>query len=85
VRSDKKAAEIEPPAVRPQDRYSCSDRRLFGYLDRGVELNVTLLDKSVMRGTVLWFGRYEFGLKLRTDGEVTVFRHALRDVSPAET
>jgi sRNA-binding regulator protein Hfq len=85
VRSDKKASDTEAPAVRPQDRYSCSDRRLFGYLDRGVELNITLLDKSVMRGTVVWFGRYEFGLKLRTDGEVTVFRHALRDVSPAES
>lgn len=86
VRVDKKAAsDAEPPAVRPQDRYSCSDRRLFGYLDRGVELNVTLLDRSVMKGVVTWFGRYEFGLKLRSDGEVTIFRHALRDVSPAES
>lgn len=86
VRSEKKAsAPPETPAVRPQDRYSCSDRRLFGYLDRGVELNVTLLDKTVIRGTVAWFGRYEFGMKLRTDGEITVFRHALRDVSPAES
>jgi len=84
VKSDKKAAaSAEAPATRPQDRYSCSDRRLFGYLDRGVELNVTLLDGEVFRGNLLWFGRYEFGFKLRSDAEITVFRHALRDVSPA--
>jgi sRNA-binding regulator protein Hfq len=83
IRSDKKAGEPEAPAPRPQDRYSCSDRRLFGYLDRDVELNVTLLDGEILRGHLQWFGRYEFGFKLRSDAVVTVFRHALRDVSPA--
>ncbi|MEQ1501192.1 MAG: hypothetical protein ABMB14_03130, partial [Myxococcota bacterium] len=86
VRLDKKfVPEGIGPAVRPQDRYSCSDRRLFSYLDRAVELNVALLSGEVIRGTLTWFGRYEFGVKLRTDTEITVFRHALRDVSPAET
>lgn len=85
VRVDKKQGrETEPPAVRPQDRYSCSDRRLFGYLDRNVELSVALLSGEVLRGTLTWFGRYEFGLRLRTGAEITVFRHALRDVGPAE-
>jgi sRNA-binding regulator protein Hfq len=85
VRVDKKnARDPEAPAVRPQDRYSCSDRRLFGYLDRKIDLNVTLLDGETLRGQLVWFGRYEFGFHLRTDAEITVFRHALRDVAPAE-
>lgn len=83
VRVDKKQPrEVAAPAVRPQDRYSCSDRRLFGYLDRTVDVNVVLVNGEHLRGHVTWFGRYEFGLKLRSDVEVTVFRHALRDVGP---
>jgi sRNA-binding regulator protein Hfq len=85
IRVDKKhGRDTEQPAVRPQDRYSCSDRRLFGYLDRNVDLNVSLLSGEVLRGHITWFGRYEFGLKLRSDAEITVFRHALRDLGPAE-
>jgi sRNA-binding regulator protein Hfq len=84
VKADKKVAPAEAaPAARPQDRYSCSDKRLFGYLDKGTEVVVTLLDGETMRGTITWFGRYEFGLKLRTDADVTVFRHSLKDASPA--
>ena len=82
VKSEKRASDSAEPAVRPQDRYSCSDRRLFGYLDRQIEVQVSLLDGEVLRGHLTWFGRYEFGLKLRTDAEVTVFRHALRDIQP---
>ena len=85
IRIDKKQGRgTEGPAVRPQDRYSCSDRRLFGYLDRGVELSVVLLSGEILRGQLTWFGRYEFGFKLRTDVELTVFRHALKDLGPAE-
>jgi sRNA-binding regulator protein Hfq len=70
----------EAPAVRPQDRYSLSDRRLFGYQDTDREISLTLLDGSVIKGAVKWFGRYEFAVRLKTDVEVTVFRHALRSV-----
>lgn len=84
VKHDKKAPpEPAAPPTRPQDRYSCSDKRLFAYMDRAQEIVVTLLDGEVLRGVVTWFGRYEFGLKLRTDAVVTVFRHALRDASSA--
>lgn len=84
VKADKKLAPGDAaPAARPQDRYSCSDKRLFGYLDKGTEVMVTLLDGETMRGTITWFGRYEFGLKLRTEADVTVFRHSLKDASPA--
>lgn len=80
VRAEKAAPSVEP-VVRPQDRYTCSDRRLFGYLDRKQEVTVTLLEGDELRGEVTWFSRYEFGLKLKTDVEVTVFRHALANIS----
>ncbi|MEN0063533.1 MAG: hypothetical protein AAGA48_15390 [Myxococcota bacterium] len=82
VRSDgKKSAEgAVEPAERPQDRYSCSDRRLFGYLDTEQEVFATLLGGDLLRGRVTWFSRYEFGLQLRSQAEVTVFRHALKNL-----
>jgi sRNA-binding regulator protein Hfq len=70
----------DAPAVRPQDRYSLSDRRLFGYQDSQREIALTLLDSTVVKGVVTWFGRYEFAVKLKSEVEVTVFRHALRSV-----
>lgn len=79
---DKKSA-VEPPATRPQDRYSCSDKRLFSFQDRGAEVVATLIDGTVLRGVIEWFGRYEFGVRLKADASVTVFRHALRDLSAA--
>jgi hypothetical protein len=69
-----------PPVERPQDRYGCSDRRLFKYLDTHVEVQATTLEGEQVRGSVSWFGRYEFGLKLKADAEVVVFRHALHDL-----
>lgn len=68
------------PISRPQDRYSCSDKRLFRYLDESTEIQVTLLEGELLRGTVAWFSRYEFGLKLKGDTDVVVFRHALHDL-----
>jgi len=85
IRNDKKAAErpSEAPALRPQDRYSCSDKRLFGYMDRGDEIQVVLVDGEVIRGKLAWFGRYEFGMRLRGEVDLVVFRHALREVALA--
>ena len=81
-----KALSKEPraPIERPQDRYTCSDKRLFRYMDRKVPVVVTLLEGEQLRGTVSWFGRYEFGMTLK-DGEteVTIFRHCLNDISEA--
>lgn len=82
VKSGERKA-TDPPAVRPQDRYSCSDKRLFSFMDQRTEVVATLLDGAVVRGTIEWFGRYEFAMKLRTDAVATVFRHALKDLSTA--
>lgn len=71
------------PAKQPQDRYTCSDKRIFGFLDGAREVSVTLVDGDAFRGTITWFSRYEFGLSLRGDAEITVFRHALHELAAA--
>jgi sRNA-binding regulator protein Hfq len=83
VRVDKRAADAVQPVIRPQDRYTCSDRRLFGYMDRRTDVAVSLLEGDQLRGIVTWFSRYEFGLQLKSDAEVVVFRHALANIGTA--
>jgi sRNA-binding regulator protein Hfq len=84
VRVDKQAAaDTTGPVIRPQDRYTCSDRRLFGYLDAKVTVEVTLLEGDSFHGEVTWFSRYEFGLKIKGDAEIAVFRHALVHIGSA--
>ncbi len=83
ARGDRRSSEAVSPVIRPQDRYTCSDRRLFGYVDRRVEVVVTLLEGDQVRGIVTWFGRYEFGLQLKSEAEIVVFRHALEHIGPA--
>lgn len=84
LKKDKRLAAKElVPAKQPQDRYTCSDKRLFGYVDSGSEVQATLVDGDILKGVVQWFSRYEFGLLVKGDVEVTVFRHALHDLSLA--
>jgi hypothetical protein len=68
------------PIPRPQDRYACSDWRLFQYVDTGHEVQVTTLEGDQLRGHVEWFGRFEFGIRVKGGAAVTVFRHALFDL-----
>jgi len=84
IKVDKKlAARGLKPEPRPQDRYSCSDKRLFSYLDADLPVVATLLEGDIVSGQVTWFGRYEFGLRIKGDVEITVFRHALHDLRPS--
>jgi len=78
-----KALRADPrdPAVRPQDRYGCSNRRLFGWMEAETPIAVTTLEGDIVQGTVSWFGRYEFGVSVKGKAEVVVFRHALAQVS----
>ncbi|MCA9297923.1 MAG: hypothetical protein H6737_12850 [Alphaproteobacteria bacterium] len=81
IRTDKNLAKSpREPIPRPQDRYGCSDKRLFSYVDRGEEIVVTLLEGEVVRGKVLWFSRYEIALQVRGETDIVVLRHALHDV-----
>jgi sRNA-binding regulator protein Hfq len=69
------------PIERPQDRYTCSDKRMFRYVDTAVLVDVVLLEGDTFRGAVEWFGRYELGLRIKGDVVVTIFRHALHRLS----
>lgn len=81
VRIDKAlAAKPVEPIARPQDRYTCSDKRLFRYMDSETPVAVTLLEGEQIKGQITWFGRYEFGLVIKGGVEITVFRHALHEL-----
>lgn len=78
MRTDKSRAESpKGPVVKPQDRYPCSDKRLFAAMDNETPVVMTLLEGLQLAGTVAWVARYEVGLKAKGDAVVTVFRHAL--------
>ncbi len=70
-------AEPQEPVSRPQNRFGCSNRKLFGWLDEETPLLLTTLEGEVVQGQLAWFGRYELGVTVRKDVVVTVFRHAL--------
>ncbi len=80
IKRDKDRSAAAEPVWKPQDRYGCSDRRLFGVLDDGVPATVTTLEGDVFQGVVEWMGRWEFGMLLKKkNARVVVFRHALAD------
>lgn len=84
LRRDKERPERCEPVWKPQDRYGCSDRRLFGFIDEQAEVQVTLLEGEVFRGLPTWMGRWEFGMVLpKKKVEVVIFRHALADLRRA--
>lgn len=81
MRRDKERDRDCEPIWKPQDRFGCSDRRLFGYHDEGTPITVTLLEGELFTGTVEYVARWEFGLRLqKKHAMVVVFRHALADV-----
>ncbi len=65
------------PVLRPQDRFGCSNRRLFDWLEAKTRVGLTTLEGEVVQGTVAWFSRYEVGVSVRGKAEVVCFRHAL--------
>ncbi|MCB9744861.1 MAG: hypothetical protein H6741_04035 [Alphaproteobacteria bacterium] len=71
----------QEPIWKPQDRYNCSNKRLFGYLNAETLISVTTLEGDQFKGKVTWIGRYEFGLMVKGNVEVTLLRHALVEVS----
>jgi len=75
------AADPHEPIERPQDRYACSDKRLFRYVDKRTPVRTTLLEGQQFSGRVAWFSRYEFQMAKDGDPAVTIFRHALRDLT----
>ena len=85
IRVDKDVASLElGPVERPQDRYGCSDKRLFGYLDGEREITATTRGGFVVKGRLTRFSRFEFDVKARSGMIVTVLRHALHDLQPSD-
>jgi sRNA-binding regulator protein Hfq len=81
IKRDKSRPAKAEPIWKPQERYGCSDRRLFGYLDEEVAVQCTLQEGEMLRGLVRWMGRWEFGLELKKKSVMAVvFRHALVDL-----
>jgi len=82
LRHDARLKGPHDPILRPQDRYGCSDRRLYRYMDLGLEVTATTLEGEVLSGKVSWMSRWEFKLKLdKADTWVVVWRHALADMT----
>ncbi|MCB9682941.1 MAG: hypothetical protein H6733_15860 [Alphaproteobacteria bacterium] len=78
------SAAPREPATRPQDRYTCSDKRLFHFLDSKATVDATLLEGEILHGEIAWFSRFEFGMSLKGGGATTVFRHALHRIVEAK-
>ncbi len=68
------------PILRPRERHHFKNLTLQQALDAREEVQVTTLEGDVLRGHVEWFGRWEFGLKVKGGARVTVFRHAVYDL-----
>jgi len=83
IKKDKDRDAVTEPVWKPQDRYGCSDKRLFGYLDAARAVRVTTLEGEVVSGDLQWMGRWEVGLRLKKGEPVTVFRHAIADLRAA--
>lgn len=84
VRIDKAQAEAASnPIWKPQERFSCSNRRLFTWMDEGTLVEATLLEGEVLRGVITWISRYEFCLSIKGAGEAVLFRHALQKLTEA--
>lgn len=80
VKVDKDRAVVPEPIWRPQDRYGCSDKRLFSYLEAQVRVTALTLEGEILKGEVDWMGRWEFGMKLGRGVKAVVFRHALAEI-----
>lgn len=79
------AANPGEPITQPQDRYPCSDKRLFRHIDTKAPVRLTLLEGDQFSGIIEWFSRYELQL-VTAKGEAiaTIFRHALADLRDAK-
>lgn len=80
VKKNKSRAEACEPIVKPQDRYHCSNRRLFLHMEAGERLNIHLLEGASLTGTIAWISKWELGLTLKKGPVVVIFRHAIAEL-----
>ena len=68
------------PIVKPQDRFHCSNRRLFQHMEAEERLTIHLLEGAVLTGKIEWIGKWEIGLKLKKGPVAVIFRHAMAEL-----
>lgn len=65
------------PIMRVKDRHHFKNLTLQRSMDEGIEIEVISLEGDVFKGVVTWFGRWEFGLRVKGGAEIIIFRHAV--------
>jgi sRNA-binding regulator protein Hfq len=65
------------PSLKPQERFRCSDKRLFGIFDGQSPVEIKLLEGERLSGKLSWLSRYECGVELGSGSVITVFRHSM--------
>ena len=85
---------VAEPLRRPQDRYPCPDKVIFGLIEAGGAVLARTVEGDVAHGVLRWIGRWELGMVAVRPGkkvkgkdlegpELVVFRHALADLRSA--
>lgn len=73
------------PILRAKDRYHFKNLLLQQSIDERREVESISLEGDTFKGTVEWFGRWEFGMKFKGGLRVTIFRHAIYRVKMLPT
>jgi hypothetical protein len=80
IDSAKEGRANAEPIWKPQDRFPLSDKRLFALLKAERTVALCTLEGEILRGQVLWVGRWEIGLRMKGGGTLDVFRHAVKSL-----
>jgi sRNA-binding regulator protein Hfq len=80
IDSAKEGRANAEPIWKPQDRFPLSDKRLFAMRKGERHVAICTLEGEVLRGQVLWVGRWEIGLRMKGGGTLDVFRHAVKSI-----
>jgi hypothetical protein len=73
--------EIQAPIKRPQDRFRCTNKRLFAWIDAKSSVDLTTLEGDLISGPLNWFGRWELSIRASEDLDIIVLRHAITNIS----
>ncbi|MFT5687066.1 MAG: sRNA-binding regulator protein Hfq [Myxococcota bacterium] len=80
VKKNQSLAQPCEPVEKPQDRFHCSNRRLFQHMEDSDKLTIHLLEGVTLTGTLAWISKWELGLTLKKGPVVAIFRHAMAEL-----
>lgn len=79
--SDRKISQQSQEPIRtPSSRFHVKNKTLFPLMQERHVVFCTLLEGEVVRGLLVGFSRYELTFSMKGGVEVTVLRHAVRDL-----